>query len=731
MWSTTLAYLVGLGVTQGGGFYLWSNGGLSLLATALPGVLCWIAVRGAGVRRTEVLLLAIGMTGFAVGNAIFVRGAVGDVPLTFPSLADVGYLCLGLFALLALAVAAARDLGRRTAGVWLDGVMVALGTGSVMAIILGPSLVRSRQGWLVDVVALAHPALDLLMVSLVVAMVAVRGGRPSTNWWLALASVLVFGAADIVYAAQVARDTYLLGTPLDSLWVVGLALLASWACRRPRVQDRAPARSLVPSAVSVVATVVALVVLVLTLVHRVPVPASVLAVLTLVGAVARSQVAVRQLRSMPELRAQALTDDLTGLPNRRAFYADVDSELAGSPRPRALLLMDLDRFKDVNDGLGHHAGDQLLVLAGQRLRTLLGPTDLLARLGGDEFAVLLDQAHGDRPTTTALAMCAALAEPFAVEGHSVRSSASIGIALAPEHGSDVSTLLRRADVAMYRAKVDRSGASLYSAAHDHHRELRLYEIAELRTALDEDQLVLHYQPKVDLSTGEVCGVEALVRWDHPRRGLLYPDVFLPLVEEAGLMAALTRRVLSEALRQVAQWRAEGRDLSVAVNLSCSGLVDPDLVVKVQRLLDRHGLPGSALQLEITESLLLTDSAGATASLTALRALGVQVSLDDFGTGYSSLSYLRTLPLDEVKLDRSFVFPMADDARAAALVAATVALAHSLGLRLVAEGVENGTTLTELARLGCDQAQGYHLSRPLPAVELELWLDARQSAGTPA
>lgn len=277
---------------------------------------------------------------------------------------------------------------------------------------------------------------------------------------------------------------------------------------------------------------------------------------------------------------------------------------------------------------------------------------------------------------------------------------------------------------MYKAKRTGTGSHVYTDTEDSSSDDRLRTMHELRLALQHDQLMLHYQPKLDLATGQVHGVEALVRWDHPDRGLLYPDQFLALVEDAGLMHELTAVVLEQALDQARAWHVADLRLTVAVNLSASSLVDDDLPAHVAALLADRQLPSSALQLEITEDFLMTDRDRARTVLHRLRSLGVQIAVDDFGTGYSSLAYLRDLPIDELKLDRSFVFPMADDARAAALAISTIGLAHSLGLRMVAEGVENATALEELTRHGCDQAQGYHLSRPVPAAELEHWLDQR-------
>jgi len=312
----------------------------------------------------------------------------------------------------------------------------------------------------------------------------------------------------------------------------------------------------------------------------------------------------------------------------------------------------------------------------------------------------------------------------------LHSSVSVGVALFPRDGPDLSTLMRKADVAMYQAKTLFTGHHLYHPDDDADDAVRLQTVQELRTALAGDQIVVHYQPKLDLDTDEVHSIEALVRWNHPRRGLLCPDAFLNLAEESGLMPALTRVVLAQALDQLAIWQRQGLRLMVAVNLSASSLVDSDLPRQVASMLAARGISPRALQLEITEQFLMADRDRARSILTRLRNSGVQISVDDFGSSYSSLSYLCDLPIDELKIDRSFVFPLADDDRTAALVASTIALAHSLGLRTVADGVETDVACAKLTRLGCDQAQGYFMTRPVPAAELDTWLNERHPAGAP-
>ncbi len=311
-----------------------------------------------------------------------------------------------------------------------------------------------------------------------------------------------------------------------------------------------------------------------------------------------------------------------------------------------------------------------------------------------------------------------------IDGVRVQSAASIGIALVPEHGTELSLLLRRADIAMYRAKVERLGHTTYDGERDHEGEDRLHRVAEVRQAVEGGELVLHYQPKVALPAGEVVAVEALVRWDRPGHGLVFPDDFLPLVEDAGLMPALTTVVLEAAVAQAPAGATQGVALPVAVNLPSAAVVDEALPERVTELLARHGLPALLLQIEITEEALLRDRPRAQGVLARLRQIGIRISIDDYGSGYSSLAYLRELTVDEIKLDKSFVFPMADDARAASIVRSTIELAHALGLGIVAEGVEHRVAAEDLAAYGCDTAQGYFWTRPLPAAEFRAWMDAR-------
>jgi diguanylate cyclase (GGDEF)-like protein len=436
------------------------------------------------------------------------------------------------------------------------------------------------------------------------------------------------------------------------------------------------------------------------------------------------------------LRRIATTDELTGLGNREQFRQSIDERIA---RARAtgeqfyVLLMDLDRFKEVNDTLGHSYGDRLLRELGPRLQTAIGEGGLVARLGGDEFGILpalgVDGLRALEASTSRLH--GAVAEPFEVDELSLEVGASIGVARYPQDGEDSQALLRCADIAMYAAKEAQADVKLYAAHQNNHSMQRLSLLSGIRRALAGDELVVHYQPIVDLERRRVIGAEGLVRWEHPEHGLIAPGAFVGSVEQSGLIGPLTRRVLESAIASCAEWRHDGRDMSVAVNLSVRNLLDRDLPLEIERLLQEYEVPAAALQLEITESMIMSDPDRAMATVGRLSKLGVRLSVDDFGTGYSSLANLRRLPINELKIDRSFVSPMLADESDLIIVRSTINLAHDLGLRIVAEGVEDGPTLERLATLGCDLAQGYHLSRPLPGPAFRHWLSQTPRDGAPA
>jgi diguanylate cyclase (GGDEF)-like protein len=431
-------------------------------------------------------------------------------------------------------------------------------------------------------------------------------------------------------------------------------------------------------------------------------------------------------RTEAELLHQATHDSLTGLPNRALFNDRLGQALALARRQddsrTAVVLIYLDRFKEVNDTLGHQQGDQLLREVGERLRRTLRETDTIARLGGDEFALILPFVVDEGGAVlAALRLQEALADPIPLDGVLVQVDASIGIALYPDHGADAETLVRQADVGMYDAKRTHAGHKVYVAERDPYSPRRLGMVAALRGALDREELILHYQPKVAVGGGALRGVEALVRWPDPERGLVPPADFIPLAESTGLIKPLTVYVLRTALAQVRAWLDRGLEVPVAVNLAARSLLDAAFPERVAALLEEAGVPASLLELEVTETMMLEDPTRSLEVLTRLDEMGIALSIDDFGTGYSSLAQLKRLPVRTLKIDRGFVASMCRDDRDAFIVRSSIQLGHNLGLAIVAEGVEDGPTLAALGALGCDSAQGYLIKRPCPADELTAWL----------
>jgi diguanylate cyclase (GGDEF)-like protein len=425
----------------------------------------------------------------------------------------------------------------------------------------------------------------------------------------------------------------------------------------------------------------------------------------------------------------ALHDPLTDLPNRRQLYRLLDAALAAEPQASAytaVMMMDLDRFKEINDALGHDTGDTLLREVGERLRRQLDGRGAVARLGGDEFAMLAGVASPEDAAALGYELLRDLEHPVHAGHLTLHPRASIGIALAPDHGQDSGTLLRRADVAMYAAKQARAGLRIYRATDDQNTPQRLALIGDLREAIERRDTLVVFQPKVDPTTGAVVGAEALSRWYHPEHGFIAPDQFVSLAEHSGLIRPLTLHVLDLSLRNCAAWHRAGHRVQIAVNLSPNTLLDDTLPDVIVRLLAQNDVPAAALTLEITESALMADPDGSLVTLDRLRSLGIKISIDDFGTGYSSLGRLRELPIDEIKIDKSFVQNAAHDQRDRALVRSTVELGHALDLRVVAEGVEDEETYAFLARTGCDIVQGYYISKPLPPDQFTTWLHGTTS-----
>jgi diguanylate cyclase (GGDEF)-like protein len=613
----------------------------------------------------------------------------------------------------ALACVAARELAAPADGTWLSVAAAALALAGIAALVVRRLGRPNRFSWL-DA-AMGASSVGALAVSVGappaagVAAAGVAAGLGLSRWRVSPA--LLAALAGLA----------LLGVEGPPAALAAIPLFAAAFLREPRA---GPGPEFSPVVLTAILTFASISLTLLTLGQFVSLPpvAAVLAIVTVLAGMARAGLTVVQ--RLRESREQAITDDLTGLGNRRHLLSRLDESIAAagaSGTELALLLIDLDGFKELNDTLGHQAGDEVLRQIGPRLRHLLRDDDTLARLGGDEFAVMLNPGEEAAASVAGLRLRAALEQSFVVGGIRLHIDASVGIALFPEHGRDALGLLQRADIAMYEAKRARTGHEVYLPARDRHSRERLALVGELRGAIDAGQLVLHYQPKAELATGQVRGVEALVRWAHPRRGLLAPAEFLPIAEQSGLTRALTAFVIDRVLEEITEQRREGFDLGVAVNLGPADLLDLSLPSEIERLLHRRRFPPRQLRLEVSEDVVMADPERTLDVLAALRDIGVLTSLDDFGAGHASLGHLKQLRVDELKIDRSFVMRLLEDEKDAAIVHTTIDLGRRLGLRVVAEGVESFEAWARLAAWVCDEAQGHFLARPMPAGELTAWL----------
>jgi diguanylate cyclase (GGDEF)-like protein len=720
---------------------------LSLLAHAVgaTGLLATLAVGGKAVflvglaallvgramlasqDRAAWLCLAAAVAAYFVGTLGYELASRRQAVVERPAWFDAGFIAfypLVFVALLLLLRARVRGL---TSSMWLDGIVTGLTAAAfATAFALGQSLHGTAGTTLVVV----YPIADLLLLTLLAGALAVIGRGAGGNWWFLTGGASVFVLTDTAYAYRVVQGTYEVGGPLDAGWGIAFLCFGLAACHATRTGGTHRLDGVRALVVPGVCALAALVLLLLGFARAYDPLAGVLAFGAVLAALARTALTFREVQGLADSRRQARTDELTGLPNRRSVFealVDVDSRLADG-RAVAVVVIDLDRFKEINDSLGHAIGDALLRQVGPRLRHELREQDLLARLGGDEFVVLVDDLDPAGASALAGRLRGRLQQPFRVGGMDLTIDASVGVAIGPEHSGAAEELLRLADLAMYSAKAARTGVAVFDEERDGGGRHRLEAVEQLRRGIADGELVLHYQPKLVLASGAVDGVEALVRWQHPSRGLLFPDAFIDLAESAGLMSRLTSAVVEMSLAQCRRWADAGRTLTVSVNVSPSNLVDDDFPDEVAALLRRFALPASALILEVTESILMEDRERAVRVLTRLRDAGVGVSIDDYGTGYSSLAYLAALPVTELKLDRAFVAAMTGSSRAVSIVTSTLQLAHALDLTLVAEGAEDQATVDALTRLGCDVVQGYHLSRPLPPDQLLTWLRERQPAG---
>jgi len=719
------AYFVSLLIRGPSSYWTWLDGWVVCAVELIAGALC--VARGLVRRpgRLAAVFLGCSLLSWAVGDVVLTTASVGGATPPSPSLADLFYIAFYPLAYVAV-VLFMRDQTRRLSTTnWLDGAIAGLGAAAVCAAFVFNGSTSGAASTAAAVTNIALPIGDALLLGLIFGGFAVLAGRSKMPWILLATGMAlnIFGdSSNLLHHSFGATSV---GMVLNAIaWPTAIVLMSTavWLRSRPvnPLLLEKPTGFLLPTC----AATAALVILFIGTLYPIGRFSLALAGATLLVVCVRLVASVRSLEVISQERhRQAVTDELTGLWNRRYLFSVLDAFFGecgepGNEESLAFLFVDLDRFKEINDSFGHPAGDELLRQLGGRLEGSLREGDLLVRLGGDEFAVVL--AGGDAGYAMAVAerLTRSLLEPFALNSVHASIGASIGIAIAPIDATDSARLVWCADVAMYRAKLGGVPyASFVRNLDEEHNQIRLME--ELHLAIDDNQLVLHYQPQLDLRTREVMAVEALVRWAHPRLGLVPPDNFLPLAQEAGLMQRVTAWVLATAVDQCSAWRAAGQVFTVAVNISPSNLLEPGFVTMVRDQLERHSLPSDGLVLEITETCVIANFDAARRVIEELRDLGIVVSIDDFGAGVTSLAYLSDLAVRELKLDRSFITRMTDGTgyRDLDLVRSTIELGHSMGLRIVAEGIEDPETLEMLAEFGCDIAQGYCISRPKPAEEL--------------
>jgi len=728
MSAILIAYIASLVLRSPTDSWPWVDGwGVCIYELILVGMLF---ARGFSGRPGRAVPLVLGgaVLAWAIGDVVLTWETWGGATAPVPSLADASYVVFYPLAYVAIVLMLRMEIKRLLPATWLDGAIAGLGAAAFCAAFAFQAVVHSvgAAGLSAPGVAvlLIYPIGDVLLLALVVGGTAVLPGRRLP--WLLFATACGVNAIGDTF--NLLGSSGQVGTVLNGIaWPIAITLMSIsvWVPpgRRELVNAGKLPGFLLPGAGALAGLVI---LLVGALQHQVGPIAIGLAAATLIVVGIRLAFSVRGLRSLTEERhRQAVTDELTGLGNRRQLitlleaYFEDNADPATPPRSLAFLFVDLDHFKEINDSFGHSAGDELLRQLGPRLTSSLRDTDVLVRIGGDELGAVLLDSDPSYAAGLARRLTALLEQPFILNGVSIRISASIGIASAPGDAGDSVGLMRCADVAMYRAKLTHQPFEVYTASIDDGGN-RLALVDELRSAVEGERLVLHYQPQVDLRNGEIVAAEALVRWPHPRLGLIPPLEFLPLAEEAGLMGPLTRLVLDQAIAQCAIWRAAGSRIAMSVNVSSSNLLDPGFIDVVKGTLRRHGVPASGLVLEMTETTIIRDFAACQSVIEELRSLGLGVSIDDFGSGFTSLAYLGRLPITELKLDRTFIGGLSANGREQdlKLVRATIELGHALGLVVVAEGIETLATLELLALLGCDRAQGYFTGRPVAAQDFE-------------
>ena len=703
--------------------YSW----LECLALMAPVVPILTRLKNYSALRGAWLLMGLGILLFDLADVLRLLSLAGVTPFSTSTTRDA-VLVLSYFAVaVAVAVVMQQSFGPRAISVRLDGLIAGLALAALASTYWFRQYIEVSGRPLVSELNIFNPILVIVLLVLLFAGLMPSHFRPNRPTVWLIIGLISIGLGDFVELNQVATMSHFVDSLVTSSRPIGMCCLALAAW--PRVDRRGESRERLVSPwglnlIPVIFGALSIAILA-NAVHRTTSRATTFMALgSLVLVIFRMVMTQSEVRQLGRSHfVDARTDHVTGLSNRRDFLEDGESKLA-SLRPDeqlAIVLVDLDGFKEVNDSLGHAKGDELLKIIGRRFAKKIGNRGPMARIGGDEFAcTLMIEAESD-PIAIATELAKALADPVAVDGTKVRVSASIGVAVWPQHGTTHVDLLRSADVAMYEAKRSRDAVRVYSDGIDDNTRERLTVINDLRTAIDRRSLILQFQPTRHVLTGSVHGVEALVRWQHPTLGLLQPDDFIPLAERAGLISPLTRAVLDLAIHELARLHRNGHALQMSVNISRWDLIDPQLPDSISRMLEWFRLPADRLVLEVTESSLTQDPALAKRSLERLRSLGIKISIDDFGVGYSSMSQLLELSVDELKIDKSFVLALDTDSRAISLIRSMIEMARALGLTVVAEGIESSRSFDSLSSVGADVIQGNFVAYPLTSAELDVFL----------
>ncbi|MFY9783142.1 MAG: EAL domain-containing protein [Acidimicrobiales bacterium] len=697
------------------------------VATLAPVFPVFVRVRQRAELRGTWFIMGLGVLLFNLGSLLQAVSLHGVTRFVTPTLRDVVFV-LAYFAIaFAVSLVTQQSFGSRANSVRLDGIIAGLAMASLASMYWFKQNIEISGRPLLAELNIFNPILVIALLVLLLAGLVPKHFRSDGVTSLLIIGITAFAVSDVIHLNHAVFASSSYEAYVDVLRPIGLCCLALAAW--PRLDRRTDVRGFLeaPRGLNIIPVIfgtLSVAILALSVIRSLSESTSFMALAALMLVIIRMVVTQSEVRLLGKSNfADARTDHVTGLPNRRAFLEDGEAKLASlkSSEQLGIVLIDLDGFKEVNDSIGHAHGDELLKIVGQRFAQRIADRGSVARLGGDEFAYTFVIDANVDPTASARELAWTLTNPVSLDGTKVRVNASVGVAIWPQHGLTHVELLRSADVAMYEAKRSHVGVCVYRDENDVNSRERLSLISELRTAIDRHRLTLNYQPTRNLRTNKVHGVEALVRWQHPMLGLLQPDEFIPLAEQVGLIMPLTRTVLDRAITELARLDRSGHSLHMSVNISRWDLMDQHLAESLERMLQWHKIPAARITLEVTESCLSQDPVRAKESLERLRKSGVKISIDDFGVGYSSMSQLLELPVDELKIDKSFTLALNSDRRAISLIRSMIEMARALGLVVIAEGIEDEENYELLRSAGTDIAQGNFVSRPLTSLQLDEFL----------